>query len=90
MFSMIYVGLFRDALTFLRALGLAAALWLVVLVLFFPVVGWAFLGLAVAPNLVVASAVPHLLFAIFLWAPCKVAFRSTQVTSISRSAAGRA
>ena len=49
-FSVIYVGLFRDELTFLRALGLGAALWILVLVFFFPVVGWGFLGLAVSPN----------------------------------------
>jgi hypothetical protein len=74
-FSVIYVGLFRDALTFLRALGLGIALWIVVLVFFFPVVGWGFLGLAVTPKLIVASAVPHLLFAMFLWGLCKLAFR---------------
>lgn len=74
-FSVIYVGLFRDALTFLRALGLAAVLWFLVLVIFFPLVGWGFFGLAVTPKLIVASAVPHLLFAIFLWGLCKLAFR---------------
>lgn len=77
-FSVIYVGLFRDALTFLRALGLAAALWVLVLVFFFPVVGWGFFGLAVTPKLIVASAVPHLLFAIFLWGLCRLAFRRFQ------------
>jgi hypothetical protein len=85
-FSVIYVGLFRDALTFLRALGLAAALWILVLVFFFPVVGWGFVGLAVTPKLIVASAVPHLLFAIFLWGLCRLAF---QVPN-SRRVAGRA
>jgi hypothetical protein len=74
-FSVIYVGLFRDALTLLRALALGAALWIVVLVIFFPVVGWGFLGLAVTPKLIVASAVPHLLFAVFLWGLCRLAFR---------------
>ena len=42
-FSVIYVGLFRDELTFLRALALGAALWILVLVFFFPVVGWGIL-----------------------------------------------
>lgn len=78
-FSVIYVGLFRDALTFLRALGLGAALWILVLVFFFPVVGWGFLGLAVTPTLIIASAVPHVLFAIFLWGLCKLAFRHLHV-----------
>ena len=73
-FSVIYVGLFRDALTLPRALLLGAALWLLVLVLFFPAVGWGFFGLAVTPKLIVAAAVPHLLFAIFLWGLCRLAF----------------
>ena len=71
-FSVLYVALFRDRLTFGRALGLAVALWLLVLVFFFPVVGWGFLGLAVTPRLIVASAVPHLLFAVCLWGLCRL------------------
>ncbi len=78
-FSVIYVGLFRDALTFLRALGLGAALWILVLVFFFPIVGWGFLGLAVTPKLIVASAVPHFLFALFLWALCRWAFKASRL-----------
>lgn len=50
------------------ALGLGFALWLVILVVFFPVVGWGFAGLAVSPKLIVASFVPHLVFALLLWA----------------------
>jgi hypothetical protein len=42
---------------------------------FFPVVGWGFLGLAVGPKLIVASLVPHLLFAIVLWGLCRFAFK---------------
>ncbi len=83
-FSIIYVALFRDALTFLRALGLAMALWALVLVFFFPVVGWGFLGLNVTPKLIVASAVPHLLFAIFLWGLSKLAFRSFEAQRPAR------
>lgn len=73
-FSAVYVVLFRDALTFMRAFWLAFALWGLVLVFFFPVVGWGFLGLAVTPRLIVASAVPHLLFAIFLWGLSRLSF----------------
>lgn len=73
-FSAVYVVLFRDALTFMRAFWLAFALWLLVLVFFFPIVGWGFLGLSVTPKLIVASAVPHLLFAIFLWGLCRLSF----------------
>jgi hypothetical protein len=49
-------------------LALAGALWLVILVLFFPVVGWGIAGLNVSSKLVPASFVPHVLFGIFLWA----------------------
>jgi len=73
-FCVAYIGFFRDALTFMRALWLGAALWLLVLVVFFPVVGWGFFGLGVSPKLIVGAAVPHLLFAVFLWALCLWAF----------------
>jgi hypothetical protein len=72
------VPVFRDPLsalmTFLRALWLGIALWLFVLVFFFPVVGWGFLALAVSPKLIVGAAIPHLLFAVFLWGLCRLAF----------------
>jgi len=70
----LYVVLFRDALTFTRALSLAAALWLFVMVFFFPVVGWGPFGLAVSPKLIVGAAIPHLLFAACLWGLCRWAF----------------
>lgn len=50
------------------ALGLAAFLWVVILAVFFPIVGWGLAGLAVSPKLIVASLVPHLLFGLLLWA----------------------
>lgn len=73
-FSAVYVALFREALTFMRAFGLGFALWVLTLLFFFPVVGWGFLGLAVTPMLIIASAVSHLLFVIFLWGLCKLSF----------------
>jgi len=78
-FSVIYVVLFRDALTFTRALGLGIGLWLLVLAFFFPVVGWGFLGLGVGPQLIVGAAVPHLLFAVLLWALCRWAFKDSRL-----------
>jgi hypothetical protein len=84
-FSVAYVGLFRDELTFGRALCLAAGLWILVLALFFPIVGWGFFGLAVSPKLIVGSAVPHLLFASFLWGLCRLVFKETRLP-VSRSA----
>ena len=53
--------------TFLNALWLALGLWALVLVLFYPLVGWGFLGLAISPMLIMASLVLHILFAVFLW-----------------------
>lgn len=73
--SVAYVALF-DRQTFLNALWLALGLWVLVLILFFPIVGWGFLGLAVGPKLIVASLVPHALFAIVLWGICRWAFPS--------------
>jgi hypothetical protein len=68
LWSVIYVVLFWDALTFKRALGLGLALWALVLVVFFPFVGWGFFGLAVSPLLIVAALMSHLVFALVLWA----------------------
>lgn len=73
--SVAFVVLFRANLSLRNALLLALVLWLLVLVVFFPVVGWGFLGLGVSPRLIVASLVPHVLFAVFLWGLCRLAFR---------------
>lgn len=89
-FAAVYVVLFRDALTFMRAFWLAAALWLLVLVFFFPVVGWGFLGLAVTPKLIVAAAVPHLLFAIFLWGLSRLVFGPSRSAGASGKSYGHA
>ena len=73
--AMAYVMLFWDRLTFMNALWLGFALWIVILVFFFPIVGWGFLGLTVSPKLIPASLVPHLLFAAILWGLCRIGFR---------------
>lgn len=73
-FSVVYVVLWRNALTLHNAIILALALWLVVLVIFFPVVGWGFFGLAVSPMLILPATVSHLLFAMILWGLCRLAF----------------
>ncbi len=72
--SIAFVVLFRNSLSFGKALLLALVLWIGVLVVFFPVVGWGFLGLGISPKLIVASLVPHLLFAAFLWGLCRLLF----------------
>ena len=78
--SAVYVVLFERR-TFLNALWLALALWVLVLILFFPVVGWGFLGLSVSPKLIVASLVPHVLFAVVLWGLCRWAFPARSMRS---------
>jgi hypothetical protein len=73
--SVVFVVLFRHNPSLRSALTLGLALWGLVLVVFFPVVGWGFLGLAVSPKLIVASLVIHLLFGVFLWGLCRAAFK---------------
>ena len=77
--AFIYVSVFRDRLTFLNALWLGLALWVVILVVFFPFLGWGYFGLAISPKLVPASLVPHLLFAGFLWGLCRIGFKKTTI-----------
>lgn len=74
--SIVYVSLFRDDLSLIRALVLSALLWIAILLVFFPVVGWGFLGLAISAKLIVASLVLHVLFAMFLWGLCRVVFKA--------------
>lgn len=72
--SMIFVALSRDRLSFRRAALLSLVLWIVALVVFFPIVGWGFFGLAVGPQLIVGAFIPHVLFAVILWGLCRVTF----------------
>ncbi len=74
--ALVYVVVFRDHLTFLNALWLGLALWVVILVVFFPILGWGFLGLGISPKLIAASLVPHVLFAGFLWGLCRLGFKT--------------
>lgn len=74
--TVVYVALFRTELTFVNALGLGLFLWVLVLIGFFPLVGWGFLGLQVGPQLIVAALVPHLLFSVFIWGLSRLVFRT--------------
>ncbi len=65
--SVVFIQFFPKR-SFMTAMALAGALWLVILVVFFPIVGWGFAGLHISPKLIPASFVPHLLFGVFLWA----------------------
>lgn len=75
--SLVYVVLFKDDLSFLNALLLSLFLWVVILVGFFPLLGWGFLGLAIGPKMIPGSLVPHILFAVVLWGLCRAGFRKT-------------
>jgi len=64
--SVIYIRYFPQR-NIKTALALAFVLWLVILLVFFPFVGWGFGGLQISPKLIPASLLPHLLFGLFLW-----------------------
>lgn len=64
--SVVYVRYFPRK-DLLAALAFAFLLWLVILVVFFPIIGWGVAGLGVSVKLIVASAIPHLLFGLLLW-----------------------
>ncbi len=74
--ALAYVVGFRAQLSILNALGLGLALWVVILVVFFPIIGWGFFGLGISPKLIPASLVPHVLFAVFLWGLCRLSFKT--------------
>ena len=65
--SMIFVLLFTRR-SLIMALLLATVLWVGVLVVFFPVVGWGLFGQNIGPQLIPGSLVPHLIFGVGLWA----------------------
>jgi hypothetical protein len=69
-----YVVWWRDALTLKNTAILAFGLWLLVLLVFFPIVGWGLFGLAISPKLIVPAAVSHALFAVILWGMCRLLF----------------
>ncbi|WP_070988543.1 hypothetical protein [Halofilum ochraceum] len=73
--SIIWVALDYPRLRFTTALGLGLILWIVALVVFFPINGWGLLGLGVNPKLIPAALVPHALFILFLWGLGRLLFR---------------
>ncbi|MCZ6883587.1 MAG: hypothetical protein O7F15_11385 [Gammaproteobacteria bacterium] len=75
LWSVVFVRFFPQR-NIKSALLLAGALWLGVLLVFFPVVGWGLAGMNVSPRLIPASFVPHLLFGLLLWALEKYAHRN--------------
>lgn len=74
LWSVVFVVVCWDRLSLGRALALGLALWVAVLLVFFPVVGWGFFGLGVGAMVAVAALVQHILFAVILWALARWAF----------------
>lgn len=72
--SGVIVAVFRKKLTFMKIFWTALFMWLILLTVFFPFIGWGIFGAAVGPKVVVAALVLHLLFAVFTWALCKWVF----------------
>ena len=64
--SVVYVRFFPSK-NLKMAFLLGGALWLGVLFVFFPIVGWGIAGLHISPKLIGASLVPHVLFSLLLW-----------------------
>ncbi len=56
--------------------GASAALWMIAVVVFFPLVGWGLFGSAVTPKIAVAALGPHVLFGVVLWAGARLVFRA--------------
>ena len=73
--SLVWVALDHPRLRFTTALALGLVLWIVTLVVFFPINGWGLLGLGVSPTLIPAALVPHALFIVFLWGLGRLFFR---------------
>lgn len=65
--SVVFIQFFSNR-GFWPSMMLAGGLWIVVLIVFFPLIGWGVAGLHVSPKLIPASFLPHLLFGFFLWA----------------------
>lgn len=65
--SVVYVVLFWERLSFGRAVGLAVFLLALALFVFFPYIGWGLLGLGVGPQALMGAVMTHALFAIVLW-----------------------
>lgn len=78
--SVVWVALDHPRLRFTTALALGLILWIVALVVFFPINGWGLLGLGVSPKLIPAALVPHALFILFLWGLGRLFFRDRRAS----------
>jgi hypothetical protein len=81
----LYLAFIERRPGFAKAFAYGLLLWILVLVIFFPIVGWGFLGLNISPKLIIGSLIPHLLFAFFLWLIPKWVFSSERRSDIKTS-----
>jgi len=71
-FVMILVFIFLKLVknvNFLKTTYLALAAWVGAVAIFFPIIGWGFMGfgLGMGPKIMIAALLPHFLFDLFLW-----------------------
>lgn len=64
--SMVFVRHFPQR-GFPQAMLLGVVLWILMLVVFFPMLGWGLFGTHISAYVVEASLVPHLIFGLALW-----------------------
>ncbi len=64
--AVLYLRYFPQRSLF-HASMLTLELWLIVLIIIFPFIGWGIAGMGVSPALIPASLLPHVLFALLLW-----------------------
>ena len=70
----VFVLFAHPRLTLGRIAALSLALYLFALLVFVPVVGWGLFGAAVGPRVAGGLAITHVLFGLFLWLSCRLAF----------------
>lgn len=86
LWTMVYAAWAFPRFGFGKAITLGLALWAFLLVVFLPIVGWGFLGLAVGPKLIVVFLINHLLFALFAWGLCRWGLGGTSARRGDRAA----
>ena len=79
-----YVVLFWENLSFARAVGLGIFLLALALVVFFPFIGWGFIGLGIGPKVIVGAVMSHVLFTIVMWSLAHWTFGTRHETSAQR------
>lgn len=58
----------------------SGALWVIAVVVFFPLVGWGLFGSAMTPKIAFAALGPHVLYGVVLWAATRLVVRNQDNT----------